>query len=314
MPATGAHATTKVLIDADPGTDDALALMMAFNSPSLVVQGITTVGGNATLAHTTRNALRLVEYLGFSDDQSSGVPVAKGAARPLQGSFHYGYYFHGPAGLGLRLPAPRTRPHSAPADRFIVDMVSASPGELTVVALGPLTNIAGALALEPKVAGWIREIVVMGGAAEVPGNVTPHAEFNIYNDPEAAAIVLSSGAPVTMVGLDVCNQTVVARDDLPWVPGTSNTAEFANTILGNWFRRQVDRDAYNLCDPLALVAALDPGLLTYWFAHVSVELEDIDHRGKTTPRYGAGPVRVAVGVDVAASRSLMVGLLQSDRC
>ena len=95
MPATGAHATTKVLIDADPGTDDALALMMAFNSPSLVVQGITTVGGNATLAHTTRNALRLVEYLGFSDDsddQSSGVPVAKGAARPLQGSFHYRCY------------------------------------------------------------------------------------------------------------------------------------------------------------------------------------------------------------------------------
>ena len=118
-------------------------------------------------------------------------------------SFHYGYYFHGPAGLGVRLPEPQSQPHSVQAPEFIVHLVSAFPGQFTVIALGPLTNIARALAIEPRLAGWIREIVVMGGAVEAPGNVTPHAEFNIYNDPQAAAIVLSSGVPVTLVGLDV---------------------------------------------------------------------------------------------------------------
>lgn len=289
--------------------------MMAFNSPSLDVQGITTIGGNATLAHTTRNALRLLDHLGIPvspDDRTPGLPVAQGAARPLHGTFHYGYYFHGPAGLGVRLPEPRSHASLAPADQVIVNTVSAAPNEITLVALGPLTNVASALTIEPRLVEWTREIVVMGGAVEVPGNVTPHAEFNVYNDPEAAAIVLSSGAPVTLVGLDVCDQTVVTREDLPWVPGASKTAALANRVLGNWFKRQVDRDSYNLCDPLALVAALEPSLLTYWSAEVSVELEDMKRRGKTTARYGAGAVRVAVGVDVDGSKALMVDLLRGD--
>ena len=181
------------------------------------------MAGNATLAHTTRNALRLLDYLGGPD-----VPVYRGAARPLRGRFHYGYYFHGAAGLGVRLPSPRRRPRPARAPELIARSVSSSPGELALITLGPLTNIARALRLEPRLAGWTKEIVVMGGAVGVSGNVTPHAEFNIFNDPTAADIVLSSGIPTTLVGLDVCLQTYVGRDDLPWPSGRSKKAQLAN--------------------------------------------------------------------------------------
>ena len=181
----------------DPGTDDALALIAALNFPELDVLGVTTVGGNASLADTTRNALRLLEHLG------SDLPVSRGSARPLKGRFEYAYHFHGAAGLGVRLPRPRTAPTTERAVERIVRAASEHRGALTVIALGPLTNVARALRSEPSLAGWLAEVVVMGGAVEVPGNVTPHAEFNIYDDPEAANEVLASGVPARLIGLDV---------------------------------------------------------------------------------------------------------------
>ena len=179
-------AKKKVLIDADPGTDDALALIAALNSPELDVLGVTTVGGNASLADTTRNALRLLDHLG------SDLPVSRGSARPLKGRFEYAYHFHGAAGLGVRLPSPRTAPTAERAVERIVGAASEYRGALTLIALGPLTNVARAMRSNPRLAGWVAEVVVMGGAVEVPGNVTPHAEFNVYNDPEAAHEVLTS--------------------------------------------------------------------------------------------------------------------------
>ena len=301
----------KVLIDTDPGADDALAIMMAVSSSDLLVQGITTVGGNATLADTTRNALRVMEYLGIpgvADDPSSTVPVSRGAARPLEGKFHYGYYFHGAAGLGVRLPSPRSRPYPVPAADFIVESVSAAPGQVTLVALGPVTNVARALTVEPRLAGWVAEVVVMGGAVEVPGNVTPYAEFNTYNDPEAADIVLSSGAPVTLVGLDVCTLTRVERGDLPWVPGHSRAARLANRILANWFHTHRDRPYYDLCDPLAMAAVIRPDLLTFRQASVRVETER-EERGRTVASFDGGPVRVAVDVNVDGANQLIRRLI-----
>ena len=295
---------TTVLIDTDPGTDDALALMMALNSPGLDVRGLTIVGGNATLAHTTRNALRILEHLGVTD-----VPVSRGASRPLRGKFHYAHYFHGPGGLTARLPAPRSEPHPEPASEFITNLASAMRGELVVIALGPLTNIARALIREPRLADWTKEIVVMGGAVEAPGNVTPYAEFNIYNDPTAAHIVLTSGIPVTLVGLDVCTQTYVSREDIPWVTGDSKSSELANRILANWFRLHTDRVRYDLCDPLAPVAAIEPGLLTYRRANVAVGTDEPEQLGRTVAKYGDGPVKVATGVDVQRSKALMAHLL-----
>jgi inosine-uridine nucleoside N-ribohydrolase len=295
---------TKVLIDADPGTDDALALMMALNSSKLSIQGVTTVGGNATLRDTTRNALRLMEHIDRAD-----VPVSRGSARPLMGRYHYGYYYHGPAGLGVRLATPRTEPHPARAPEFIANLGSKLRGELVIIALGPLTNIARALAIRPRLADWTREIVVMGGAVQLPGNVTPPAEFNVYNDPVAADIVFSSGVPITLVALDVCTQIYVTRDDMPWPSGETRTALLTNRILGNWFKTHPDRDRYHLCDPLALAAAIQPDLLTYRPAKVAVETEDREQLGRTVAQFGDGPIKVAVGVDTERSKAVIRQLL-----
>ena len=174
----------KVVIDTDPGTDDAIALMMALGSPHLDILGLITVGGNAPLAQTTRNALRILEYM-----DRTAIEVFRGSARPLRGRFHYAHYFHGPGGLTVRLPLPSTRPEPQRATEFIVEQARAFHGGFSAIALGPLTNLARAIEKDRRLIDRIDEIVVMGGAVEVPGNVTAHAEFNIYNDPAAAEIV-----------------------------------------------------------------------------------------------------------------------------
>lgn len=294
---------TKVIIDTDPGTDDALALMMALNSPDLDVLGLTTVGGNATLAHTTRNALRLLDHLGVE-----GLPVYRGAARLLEGGFENAYHVHGAAGLGVPLPAPTSKPQGAAAHRFIAGTASAHKGDLVIVALGPLTNVARALQSEPRLTEWVRETVVMGGAVDVPGNVTPHAEFNIYNDAMAADIVLNSGIATTLVGLDVTMQASLTRADDPWVEVETPTARLARRVLASRFRSLPDDGEYHLHDPLAVAVAIQPGLLEYRQATVSVR-RDGPERGRTLAAYGDGPVRVAVGVDAQRAKDLIKHLL-----
>ena len=302
----------RVVLDVDPGTDDALAMLMALNAPGLLIEGVTTVGGNATLRDTTRNALRVLEYVGAAvkvDAGGQGIPVSRGAGRPIRGSYHYGYYYHGPAGLGVRLPSPRSAPYPVRAADLIVELAESGRESLTVIALGPLTNVARALRASPRLAGRLERIVVMGGAAGVPGNVTAHAEFNTYNDPTAAAEVFESGAPVTLVPLDVCAMATLGRDDMPWVAGTSRTAALARRMLNNWFDGHPDRERYDLCDPLAVAAALRPDLFRFRRASVAVETEDSDRYGKTTASYGKGVVDVALDVDAVAAKRLMVDLL-----
>ena len=294
----------KVVIDTDPGTDDAIALMMALSCPDLDVQGLTTVGGNASLARTTRNALRLLDYLGRSD-----MPVSRGSARPLRGRFRYADYFHGPSGLTVRLPSPRSEPRPLRAPDYITSLAYSFPGELAVIALGPLTNLARAIATEPRVSDWIREVIVMGGAVEVPGNITSHAEFNVYNDPLAADRVFSSDIPVTLVGLDVCNCVTVERGQTGWPEGQFRSASLARRILAGWFATHPEQDSYNLCDPTAIVAAVRPDLLNFREAMVSVETRDSARQGNTTAVYGRGNVRVASGIDAGASKELIESLV-----
>ena len=179
------------------------------------------------------------------------------------------------------------------------------PGELTLIALGPLTNVAQALRREPKLADEVAEIIVMGGAVEAPGNVTGHAEFNIYNDPAAAGVVFDSGAQVTLVGLDVTEQVAVSREDEPWIKGESASASLARRLLAAWFALHPDRGPYGLHDPLAVAAAVDPTLLSCRQGEVGVEVRQGDRLGKTTASYGPGPVRVALGVDAARAVSLI---------
>ena len=283
-----------VIVDTDPGADDALALMMAINSPDLIVEGITTVGGNATLSETTDNALRLVEHL---DGKQSVLPIAVGADRPMRGSFTHAYHVHGSEGLGVRLPEPTLKPDPLNAVEFIQDRVARSPGQLTIIAIGPLTNVAAALDNRPDIVDAVSEIVVMGGAVGVPGNITPYAEFNIHEDPWAANAVFASGVPVTLVGLDVTHQTFMHRRDGPrWFEGTSRSPQLGNHILSDRFRELDDAQEFHLHDPLAVAAAIEPDVLTYRRAQVSVVTDGCE-RGRTVASYGSGPVNVAVEAD-----------------
>ena len=294
-----------VLIDCDPGSDDALAILAALNSPDLDVVGLATVGGNANIDDTTRNALAVLEIAGRSD-----VPVWRGAADPLVGEFRYGYDYHGEAGLGIRLDPPTTRERPEPAVDAIVRAVLDRPGELTLIAVGPLTNVALALRREPRLAEEVAEIIVMGGAVESPGNVTEHAEFNIYNGPAAANVVFDSGAPVTLVGLDVTEQVAVSRDEAPWFEGGSASALLGNRLLAAWFELHPGRGPYGLHDPLAVAAAIDPTLLSCRRGTVSTETQAGDMLGKTTARYGQGPVRAALRVDAGRAVSMIAGLVR----
>ena len=295
---------TSVIIDTDPGTDDALALLMALNSQDLDVRGVTTVGGNARLAHTTRNALRILEHMGRTD-----IPVSRGATRPLKGKYVYAYHVHGAGGLNVRLPAPRLQPIAERAPEFIIRLASELRGELVVIALGPLTNVANALKAEPWLVDWVRDVVVMGGAVEAPGNVTPYAEFNVYSDPQAAHVVLTSGLPITLVGLDVTTRTFMDRRGAPWFTGDSKSANLANRILGNYFVDHPESDRFHIHDPLAVAAAIQPRLLSFRNARVVVEMEDPEQLGRTEASYGDGQVRVAMKVDAKQARELISRLL-----
>ena len=299
-----------VIVDTDPGADDALALMMAMNSRDLLVEGITTVGGNATLSETTANALRLVQHL---DGKQSGMSVAVGADRPSRDSFTHAYHVHGSEGLGVRLPAPTLKPHGMSAVEFICDRAAESAEPLTIIAIGPLTNVAAALDSRLDLADALSEIVVMGGAFGVPGNITPYAEFNIHEDPWAANAVFGSGVPVTLVGLDVTRRTSMHRRWGPrWFAGTSKSTRLGNRILANRFQELGGVEEFYLHDPLAVAAAIDPDVLTCRPAQVSVTT-DGEQRGRTIARYGDGMVNVAVGVDAGRALELVRSLISGSQ-
>lgn len=198
----------KIIIDTDPGVDDSMAILFALNSPEVEVVGLTTIFGNVYTDLATQNALRLVEFAG-----RPYIPVAHGADLPLVVPLGYvADFVHGTDGLGnTNQPAPKGEPVGKPAAQFIVEMVMAHPGQITLVPVGPLTNLALALALEPRIAENVAEVVVMGGAATVNGNVNPAAEANIIHDPHAADVVFTAKWPVTMVGLDVTMKTIMTE-------------------------------------------------------------------------------------------------------
>jgi purine nucleosidase len=194
--------STKIVLDCDPGIDDALAIAFAHGHPGIELTGITTVAGNVGLAKTTANALAVCEFIG-----AAGTPVTAGCPGPLLRPALDARQVHGDSGLGgAVLPPPSARPAPGHAVDYIIDTMRATPGEITLVATGPLTNIALAVRREPRLADWVKGFVIMGGSAG-RGNVTPAAEYNIWADPEAAAVVFRAGWTVTMLGLDVTLRT-----------------------------------------------------------------------------------------------------------
>ena len=203
----GQRTPARVLLDCDPGIDDAFAIVFGCGHPGLDLIGLTTVSGNVNLDTVTANALSVLELAGRPD-----VPVVPGSARPLLRDTLDAREVHGEGGLGAaRLPAAQAAPAGGHAVDYLIETIGAAPGEITLIATGPLTNIALAVRREPRLAGWVRDFVIMGGSA-ARGNVTPAAEFNIIADPEAAAIVFDAGWQVTMVGLDVTLQARATPD------------------------------------------------------------------------------------------------------
>ena len=289
----------KVVWDMDPGIDDALALILALKSPEVEVLGITTVAGNAPVEMTSDNARCILEFLG-----EGSIPVAMGAANPLNHPLEDALSYHGPDGLGnCNLPAPKLSLYPSKAWDLITRLVLNAPGELTLLATGPLTNVAYAFEMHPELPRLIDKLVLMGGAYDLTpcgkGNRTPFAEFNIWQDPEAAHIVFNSGADIFAVGLDV------TMDPATCLNGQHlEKIKTGNTPAAHLAARLVEYDVkYHGCcrmhDPLALAMLLDDSLLDFTSARVEVTGGNGWDRGITRilPSGSSQLIHVASGVE-----------------
>lgn len=271
----------KIILDCDPGHDDAIAMLLAFGSPQIELVGITTVAGNQTLPKVTRNALRMCTVAGIHD-----VPVAAGCAGPLVREQIIAPEIHGESGLdGPTFPEPTVTldPRHA-VDLIVGTIMSTEPGEISLVPIGPLTNIAMAMRREPAIVERVREVSLMGGAY-TRGNATPAAEFNILADPEAAAAVFDAPWPVTMVGLDLTHQAtagadVIARIEAIGTPLSRIVVDLL-TFFGASYAAAEGMDAPPVHDPCAVAHIVDPSLLTTVGAFVAVELKGTWSYGQT---------------------------------
>lgn len=265
----------RIIIDTDPGQDDAVAILLALASPEeLDVAGIVAVAGNVPLAHTERNARRIVELAGRRD-----VPVHAGCARPMARALVTAEHVHGRTGLdGVDLPEPDLPLQARHGVDFIIEtLLDAAAGSVTLVALGPLTDIAMALVKAPQIVPHVREIVLMGGAYFEVGNITPTAEFNIFVDPEAADVVLASGIPVVMAPLDLTHRMLATRARLDRVAALGNRA--GRTVAGLLaFSERFDLAKYGglgapLHDPCTIAWLLKPELFSGRMINVSIETQ-----------------------------------------
>lgn len=271
----------RIILDTDPGIDDTLAIILALNSPELLVEAITTVAGNVSQDKAHDNALKILEFLRVDD-----IPVAKGALKPLLKDVKNSEGFHGPDGLGdAVLPTPKLRSYEKSAIDVIKEKAEELSGELIIVAIGPLTNIASSIIAYPGITTRIKELIIMGGAFNVTsygyGNVTPVAEFNIWIDPEAAKIVLNSDIPITAVGLDVTTdpKNGLSRKLFDKIKGMGTQK---SNLVFNLCRKHIDRSGhFYLHDPLAVAATVDRSIINTDKFMVDVETIGELTRGQT---------------------------------
>ena len=314
-------APTRVIIDTAPGIDDTAAIFFALASPDEIrVECFTTVFGNCSAEQATRNCLALLELAGRAD-----LPVYRGAGRPLLRDPRYAPHIHGDDGLGGHAAAYPPGRDATPggAVEQLVARVMAEPGKITLVALGPLTNVALALRLEPPLAGALRELVLMGGAVRGPGNVTPVASANLANDPEAAAVVYGSGAPIVQVGLDVCRPCVVTHAHLDRIRAADTRATrffmaVSDAIQHNYRREFSDEGGARYNDLPCMAYVVDPALFGGERVRVEIETTGTFTYGQTVAdwrgQYGREPnanvlleVDHARLVDLFAERVVRVG-------
>jgi purine nucleosidase/pyrimidine-specific ribonucleoside hydrolase len=268
-----------VILDVDPGHDDAVAIMMACGSPGLDLLAVTTVAGNATLPKTTRNALRVLSLIG-----RTGVPVAAGASGPLVRDLRTAEDIHGESGMdGPEIPEATFEPDERGAVELVADTLGGASEPVALIPVGPLTNIAALLRRHPELKGKISRVSLMGGSIGL-GNTTPAAEFNIYVDPEAAREVFESGLPITMSGLDVTHRAGVGRAERDRLRGLGGIGEVVAGFLdffASTYERSFGFDAPPLHDPVAVAAILEPGVLKTRPMNVQIECESDLTRGET---------------------------------
>ena len=295
----------KVILDTDPGIDDALAFILLKAMPEIELQAITVTHGNTSVEKCTTNALKLVELLGMTD-----IPIAMGATEPLVRALSIAEETHGDTGLGHAvLPNPRTQVVKENAANLIIDIVNANPGEITILCIGPVTNLALALLKEPSLRKKIKNVVSMAGTIHCPGNATPSSEYNVYCDPESFDILLRSGIDLTIVPLDVTYQCLFTKAH---VERLSNAREDIRTFIDRstafYMEFHAEYQGIQGCainDPLAAAILLKPDLVTFRDYYVDIELHgefttaklSADHFNAT----GKAPnAKVAMEVDVNA--------------
>jgi inosine-uridine nucleoside N-ribohydrolase len=298
--------SNRVIIDTDPGIDDAAAILMALASPELEVEALTTVFGNTHVEKCTLNAMHILEAA-----NRPAIPVYQGSNKPFD--FSEPTFFpdvHGEDGLGdVGIPLPKIRVQSENAVLEIIRRVLAAPGEITIIGLGRLTNIALAISVEPSVATAAKQIVVMGGAVNVPGNVSPVASANIWGDSQAADIVYRSGAKVVQVGLDVCDQVEITASQLQKAWEADTAASRLMKSITPFIQQTYERlgrmhtpGSVRYNDVPAMAYAIEPSIFEFKEAYVQIETQSLLSRGQTIAefygRYGENPnAKIAVGVD-----------------
>jgi inosine-uridine nucleoside N-ribohydrolase len=269
----------RVIIDTDPGTDDAMAIILALNSPEFKVEALTVVPGNVNAQQGLENALKIVSLAGRCD-----VMVAGGAQHPLNQKLITAQFWHGKNGLAdVELPSSKCKADPRFGPDLIIEMVHKYPHEITLIPVGPLTNIALAVSKDPSIAALVENIVIMGGSI-TGGNVNGAAEANIYNDPEAAQIVFTAGWMVTMVGSDVGERTLITRKYLAELQSSHGPQSDFIARIADFYLTRSEKSGYSgaaMYDPLAVGIALDPTLGTLKEMHVDVETKGEFTRGET---------------------------------
>ena len=304
---------TPIILDCDPGHDDALAMILASCNPAIDLRGITTVSGNGAIDKVTLNARRVATLAKID------VPIAEGAGKSILGAFESATDIHGESALdGANLPEPKVPLEAIHAVDLMAKLIKGSEEAMTIVATGPLTNVALFLKMYPELRNRIKEIVFMGGSAS-RGNRTPYAEFNIWMDPEAADVVLRSGIPTTMCGLDVTHQALVTKEVFARIEALGTP--LATTVIGllKFFAKTYD-EVFEmpdppLHDPVAVALLIDRSVVRSKFTNVQVELNGVLTRGATVVdifnREGFAPnCTVALDLDAQKFWDLMIDALK----
>ena len=307
----------RIIIDTDPGVDDALTLLLALASPEIKLEAITTTQGNVTVDKATRNALSVLELL-----NAEYIPVAQGTSLPLVGPLLASDMYHGSSGLGnANLPKPKAKPVPQHAidyliERFLpsrTDMLAArtvaEPGELSLFTIGPLTNLALAIRKEPRLVSVVKEMVIMGGAIREGGNITPQAEFNIFTDPYAAHIVFHSGIPITLIPLDVTQKCMLYAKQIQELGKHESPIfrfiEDATAVYINFTKKKTGVQGCALHDPLTLATVIADDLLTFKELYIDVDISGGVSMGSTFADFyhtTGKPANMKVALDVSGDK------------